>query len=85
MTSATGLDDSDGAATIARQRVLLVITKGDLGGAQAHVVELCRSLSATVEFVAVIGWYPGSQLQQQLVLLGAVSSTHLTLPTQIEY
>ncbi|MFM8665975.1 MAG: hypothetical protein ACKOE3_07420, partial [Betaproteobacteria bacterium] len=70
MTSATGLDDSDGAGTIARQRVLLVITKGDLGGAQAHVVELCRSLSATVEFAAVIGGDPGSHLERQLDLLG---------------
>jgi lipopolysaccharide/colanic/teichoic acid biosynthesis glycosyltransferase/glycosyltransferase involved in cell wall biosynthesis len=52
------------------QRVLLVITKGDLGGAQTHVVELCRFLWREVHFTAVIGGEPGSLLEQRLQALG---------------
>ena len=32
-----------------------VITKGEIGGAQTHVLELCRSLQDRVQFSAVIG------------------------------
>lgn len=35
--------------------VMLVITKGEVGGAQTHVIELCRALRGRVHFTAVIG------------------------------
>jgi glycosyltransferase involved in cell wall biosynthesis len=35
--------------------VLLVITKGEAGGAQTHVLELCRALQHRVRFTVVIG------------------------------
>ena len=35
--------------------VLLVITKGEAGGAQTHVLELCRALQGRVRFTVVIG------------------------------
>lgn len=35
--------------------VMLVITKGEIGGAQTHVIELCRVLRDKVHFTAVIG------------------------------
>lgn len=35
--------------------VMLVITKGEVGGAQTHVIELCRALKGQVRFTAVIG------------------------------
>src|SRR5688572_9369023 len=38
-----------------RMRVLLVITKGELGGAQTHVAELCRELRHQCEFLVLIG------------------------------
>ena len=34
---------------------MLVITKGEVGGAQTHVIELCRELQGQVKFTAVIG------------------------------
>ena len=34
---------------------MLVITKGEVGGAQTHVIELCRALQGQVRFTAVIG------------------------------
>lgn len=46
--------------------VLLVITKGEIGGAQSHVVELCRVLQGRVCFTAAIGGAPGSHLEQTL-------------------
>ena len=36
-------------------KVMLVITKGETGGAQTHVLALCQSLATRVQFVAVIG------------------------------
>src|ERR1035437_2976984 len=36
-------------------KVLLVITKGETGGAQTHVLALCQELSSRVQFVAAIG------------------------------
>ena len=36
-------------------KVLLVITKGEIGGAQTHVLALCQALAAQVQFVAAIG------------------------------
>lgn len=50
--------------------VLLVITKGEIGGAQTHVLELCRALHRQVVFSAVIGTAPGSFLQQALQDMG---------------
>jgi exopolysaccharide biosynthesis polyprenyl glycosylphosphotransferase len=38
-----------------RPHVMLVITKGEAGGAQTHVAELCRALRNRVRFTAVIG------------------------------
>jgi len=35
--------------------VLLVITKGEAGGAQTHVLELCRALQGRVRFTVAIG------------------------------
>ena len=49
--------------------VLLVITKGEIGGAQTHVIELCRALRGQVRFSAVIGGEPGSFLQHTLQAL----------------
>jgi exopolysaccharide biosynthesis polyprenyl glycosylphosphotransferase len=34
---------------------MLVITKGEAGGAQTHLIELCTALRGTVHFTAVIG------------------------------
>ncbi len=36
-------------------KVLLVITKGETGGAQTHVLALCQALASRMQFVAVIG------------------------------
>ncbi len=35
--------------------VVLVITKGEAGGAQTHVLELCRALQCRVRFTVLIG------------------------------
>ena len=35
--------------------VLLVITKGEAGGAQTHVLELCRALQGRVRYTVVMG------------------------------
>jgi lipopolysaccharide/colanic/teichoic acid biosynthesis glycosyltransferase/glycosyltransferase involved in cell wall biosynthesis len=56
------------------QRVLLVITKGEIGGAQTHVLELCRALQGQVAFSAVIGGAPGSALEQALQGLGIATT-----------
>lgn len=50
--------------------VLLVITKGDIGGAQTHVLEVCRALQHKVCFSAVIGGPAGSFLENGLTQLG---------------
>ena len=36
-------------------KVMLLITKGETGGAQTHVLALCQSLATRVQFVAAIG------------------------------
>ena len=46
--------------------VLLVITKGEVGGAQHHVLELCRALHGQVRFSAAIGGPEGSPLERAL-------------------
>ncbi|MFM8863750.1 MAG: sugar transferase [Limnohabitans sp.] len=50
----------------ARLHVLLVITKGEIGGAQTQVVELCRALREQVRFSAVIGGEGGTFLEEAL-------------------
>lgn len=51
--------------------VLLVITKGEAGGAQTHVLELCRALQQRVRFTVVIGGDASrSVLGQALAALG---------------
>lgn len=53
-----------------RLHVLLVITKGEIGGAQTHVIELCRALRGQVRFSAAIGGEEGTFLAQALQELG---------------
>lgn len=51
--------------------VVLVITKGEAGGAQTHVLELCRALQQRVRFTVVIGGEEAhSVLGQGLSALG---------------
>jgi len=50
-------------------RVLQIITKGELGGAQTHVAELCRALCHRHEFMALVGGAAGSPLGDQLAAL----------------
>ena len=57
-------------------RVLLVITKGEAGGAQTHVAELCHAIGARATFTAVIGGEGPSPLSETLDRLG-VSTRHL--------
>ena len=60
-------------------RVMLVITKGEIGGAQTHLIELCRALQDAVRFRVVIGGAdPHSHLDQQLQALG-LEVVHLPL------
>ena len=57
-------------------RVLLVITKGEAGGAQTHVTELCQAIGDRARFMAVIGGEGPSPLGEALTGLG-VHTTHL--------
>jgi exopolysaccharide biosynthesis polyprenyl glycosylphosphotransferase len=51
--------------------VLLVITKGEAGGAQTHVLELCSALQGRVRFTVVIGGVdPHNVLGQALTARG---------------
>lgn len=59
-TPAKPRTNSPWAAVIASQQkvkphVMLVITKGEAGGAQSHVLALCEALAAQVRFTVVIG------------------------------
>ena len=47
-----------------------MITKGEIGGAQTHVLELCGVLRDRVGFSAIIGGPPGSHLENALQMLG---------------
>jgi len=51
-------------------RILVVITKGDLGGAQTHVIELCRALKERFEFSVLIGGVGASPLESCLQKIG---------------
>ncbi len=55
--------------------VLLVITKGEIGGAQTHVIELCRALRGQVRFSAVIGGEEGTFLAHALQELGVQTTS----------
>ena len=57
------------AASI-RPDVMLVISKGEAGGAQSHVLTLCLGLQAKVNFTVVIGGPEDSWLARQLSALG---------------
>lgn len=50
-------------------RVVLVITKGELGGAQTHVAELCSALRDRCEFLVLIGGCERSPLRDALTAL----------------
>ena len=50
-------------------RVVLVITKGELGGAQTHVAELCGALRHRFEFLVLIGGGAQSPLGEALTSL----------------
>ena len=82
--------NSPWAAVLASQQkvklhVMLVITKGEAGGAQSHVLALCEALVAQVRFTVVIGgddapsWL-GDQLKGlgvQVLALPALQATLL--------
>lgn len=52
-------------------KVLVLITKGEIGGAQTHVLALCRALLDQVEFVSAIGGSePETALGSGLTTLG---------------
>lgn len=53
----TAEDQSSGQNALPLNRVLMVITKGDLGGAQTHVYDLCSNLKDLLEVQVVIGEY----------------------------
>ena len=62
-----------------RPHVMLVITKGEAGGAQTHLIELCKSLHDRVQFTAVIG---GGDLHSFLgQALQALGVQVVTLPS----
>lgn len=51
-------------------RVLIVITKGELGGAQTHVLELCRMLHRQCDFLVMVGGVADSPLARELSAIG---------------
>jgi len=51
-------------------RVLIVITKGELGGAQTHVLELCQMLRRQCEFRVMVGETGDSPLGRALHTIG---------------
>ena len=53
-----------------KPHVMLVISKGEAGGAQSHVLALCQSLQAKVRFTVVVGGPADSLLARQLSDLG---------------
>ena len=66
----------------AKPHVMLVITKGEAGGAQSHVLALCEALQARIHFTVVIGGpEEASVLGQQLRALGV---TICPMPDMVE-
>ena len=59
--------------------VVLVITKGEAGGAQTHVLELCRALQGWVRFTVVIGGDDAHSVLGQA--LGDLGIAVLALPS----
>lgn len=52
-------------------KILLLITKGEIGGAQSHLLTLCSALTPQFDFVAAIGdTEPASYLSHGLQALG---------------
>jgi lipopolysaccharide/colanic/teichoic acid biosynthesis glycosyltransferase/glycosyltransferase involved in cell wall biosynthesis len=65
-----------------KPHVMVVITKGEAGGAQSHVLALCEALRNDIHFTVVIGGpTEGSVLSQQLTALGI---TVCPLPQMVE-
>ncbi|WP_233203641.1 sugar transferase [Limnohabitans sp. B9-3] len=66
----------------AKPHVMLVITKGEAGGAQSHVLALCEALQSRIHFTVVIGGpEEASVLGQQLRALGV---TVCPMPEMVE-
>jgi lipopolysaccharide/colanic/teichoic acid biosynthesis glycosyltransferase/glycosyltransferase involved in cell wall biosynthesis len=62
--------------------VMVVITKGEAGGAQSHVLALCQALQARVQFTVVIGGpVEASVLGRELTALGI---TVCPMPDMVE-
>lgn len=56
-------------------KVLQIITKGEAGGAQTHLLEICRALRGQVELMVVIGGTePGGMLEARLGELGVAQA-----------
>ncbi|WP_310644132.1 sugar transferase [Limnohabitans sp.] len=65
-----------------KPHVMLVITKGEAGGAQSHVLALCEALQSRIHFTVVIGGpEEASVLGQQLHALGI---TVCPMPDMVE-
>ncbi|MDM0053470.1 glycosyltransferase family 4 protein [Variovorax sp. J22R115] len=47
-------------------RILIIITRGELGGAQTHVLELCRAMRKKIDFLVLIGGKERSMLEDRL-------------------
>jgi lipopolysaccharide/colanic/teichoic acid biosynthesis glycosyltransferase/glycosyltransferase involved in cell wall biosynthesis len=63
-------------------RVMIVITRGEAGGAQSHVRDLCQALQARVQFTVVIGGpVEESVLGRELTALGI---TACPMPDMLE-
>ena len=69
------------SALTPKPHVLMVITKGEMGGAQNHILTLCAQLQDKVNLRVVIGGAAGSWLEHQLSVLGV--SCH-ALPEMVE-
>jgi lipopolysaccharide/colanic/teichoic acid biosynthesis glycosyltransferase/glycosyltransferase involved in cell wall biosynthesis len=74
--------ESEASSNTAKPHVMLVITKGEAGGAQSHVLALCQALQQRVRFTVVIGGpVEASVLGRALSALGI---TVCPLPDMVE-
>jgi lipopolysaccharide/colanic/teichoic acid biosynthesis glycosyltransferase/glycosyltransferase involved in cell wall biosynthesis len=74
--------ESEASSNTAKPHVMLVITKGEAGGAQSHVLALCEALQSRIHFTVVIGGpEAASVLGQQLRALGV---TVCPMPEMVE-
>jgi lipopolysaccharide/colanic/teichoic acid biosynthesis glycosyltransferase/glycosyltransferase involved in cell wall biosynthesis len=79
---AKAAEQSEPQNNVAKPHVMLVITKGEAGGAQSHVLALCEALQARIHFTVVIGGpEEASVLGQQLRALGV---TVCPMPDMVE-